>query len=230
MKTTIVAFALLSLTVGSFAAPITRWDFNTYDGQGTTGTLAPALGTGSIAAIGGVSSFFGFGSGSTDPAGASENSAWGNGNLPLQGTGSGTGGYEGHVSTAGYSSITVTFDIRTQFSSSKYYQLQYQTSAVGPWNSAGTFGVATEDHWETRTTNISSLDAAANNNSQFGFRVVAVFKPGTSQYAGMSDTSGSYGRFGILSDMVTVSGQVVPEPTSLVAMAFAGCMLIRRRK
>ncbi|MCE9560339.1 MAG: PEP-CTERM sorting domain-containing protein [Armatimonadetes bacterium] len=224
------ALALLALTTSAFAAPITRWDFNTYDGQGTTGTLSPALGTGSIAAIGGVSSFFGFGSGSTDPAVAAENSAWGNGNLPLQGTASGTGGYEGHVSTLGFSSITVTFDIRTQFSSSKYYQLQYQTSAVGPWNSAGTFGVANEDHWETRSTNISGLDAAANNNAQFGFRVVAVFKPGTSQYAGMSDTSGSYGRFGILSDMVTVSGQAVPEPSALLAMTIAGFALIRKRK
>lgn len=227
----LATLAILALCAAAPAAVITQWNFNTLDGNFSTGTLNPSTGSGSIANIGETSSFFGFAGGSSDPEGPNDDSAWGIGNLPQQGTGSGTAGMEGLVSTVGFQNIRLSFDIKTQFSSSKYYQVQYRKAANGAWIGGPTFGVAVEDVWELQNTfNLSSLDSGVDDNPNFGFRVVAVFKPGTDFYAGMNDGPGSYGRFGYLTDMVTVQGDVVPEPGTLAALAAPTLALVARRR
>lgn len=227
----LTCFIVLASVVTARADILTQWDFNTADGQFNTGTLAPSVGAGTIVNIGGTSSFFGFAGSSSDPADNSFDSAWGIGNLPNQGTGNRTAGFEALTSTVGYRNIRVSFDIRTQFSSSKYYAVQYRTSMGGPWIDAAVFGVATEDVWENQKTfDLSALDAGVENNASFGFRVVAAFKPGTNGYAGMNDDLNSYGRFGPLHDMVTVQAEVVPEPASLALLMAGSAWLMRRRR
>lgn len=228
-KLTFLALGLCGLAQANV---ITQWNFNTLDGNGSTGTLSPSIGAGTVAPIGGVSSFFGFASGSSDPEVNSEDSAWGIGNLPPQGTASGTAGMEGLVSTVGFQSIFLSVDVKTQFSSSKYYQVQYRLTNGGAWNAAATYGIVVEDVWENQKTfDLSAINIGVENNAQFGFRIVAVFKPGTQQYAGMNDLPGSYGGFGTLNDMLTISGTPVPEPASFIAFGIGALGLagFRRR-
>jgi hypothetical protein len=223
MKNTLLIGLALSGMIAQ-ADTLALWDFD-------SDTLNPTLGAGTLAPIGGVSSFFGFGNGSSDPTPSPDNRAWGISNLPPQGTDSGTAGMEGAVSTVGFANITLSFDTKTQFSSSKYYEVRYRTSNVGSWSTAATYGVATEDVWENQKTfNLSALDAGVNNNAEFQFQVVAIFKPGFDQYFGMSDTSGSYGRFGTVNDMVTVTGTAIPEPEQwALILGCAGLVLLWRR-
>jgi len=206
------------------AASLAFWDFN-------ADTLVPSTGAGTLAPIGGVSSFFGFGNGPSDPNGP-PNRNWGFSNLPDQGTGSGTAGFEGTVSTAGYQSIQLSFDIKAQFSASKYYEVLYSVDSGGTWDSAGTFGVAGEDVWQTETFDLSALDPAVNNNAGFQFQLVAVFKPGTSEYAGINDQAASYGKFGPVTDAVQISGLLIPEPGSwaLLSLCAAGGIGYRLRR
>ncbi|MCW5559526.1 MAG: hypothetical protein KIT22_17055 [Verrucomicrobiae bacterium] len=224
MKSILALPALVS-TVAVQAASLAFWDFN-------ADTLTPSTGTGTLAPIGGVASFFGFGSGPSDPNIPPDRN-WGFSNLPDQGADSGTAGFEGAVSTAGYQSIQLSFDIKAQFSASKYYEVLYSVDSGGTWSSAGTFGVASEDVWQTETFDLSSLNPAVNDNAGFQFQVVAVFKPGTSDYAGFSDTAASYGKFGPVTDAVQVSGLLIPEPESwallsLCAIGGIGYRLRRR--
>lgn len=221
MKTCILLGLVLSALTAR-ADTLALWDFN-------ADTLNPSTGAGSLTAIGGVSSFFGFGNGSSDPD--VPNRAWGIGNLPTQGTASGTAGLEGSVSTVGYGNIHLSFDTETQFSSSKYYEVRYRTSNIGAWLTAASYGVATEDVWENQKTfDLSALDSAVNNNGQFQFQVVAVFKPGTDEYAGMSDLPSSYGGFGTINDRITISGTAIPEPQQwAMILGCAGLVLLWRR-
>ena len=217
-----VILGLLLTASAVQADTLALWNFN-------TDSLAPSTGAGTLSPIGGVSSFFGFGNGSGDPE--VPNRAWGIGNLPPQGTDSGTAGMEGSVSTIGFSDIQLSFDIKTQFSSSKYYEVRYRTSNAGSWVTAASFGVATEDVWENQKTfDLSTLDSAVNNNAQFQFQVVAIFKPGTDTYAGMNDLANSYGGFGTVNDRVTVSGTAIPEPEQWAfILGCAGLGLLWRR-
>jgi len=221
------AFALSTLisTAAAQAASLAFWDFN-------ADTLVPSTGAGTLAPIGGVSSFFGFGNGPSDPNGPPDRN-WGFSSLPAQGTDSGTAGFEGAVSTAGYQSIQLSFDIKAQFSASKYYEVLYSVDSGGAWSSAGTFAVAGEDVWQTQSVDLSVLDPAVNNNAGFQFQVVAVFKPGTDQYVGINDLPGSYGTFGPVTDAVNVTGLLIPEPgswamLSLCALGAVGYRLRRR--
>lgn len=223
MKHVAILGLLLTASI-TRADTLTLWDFN-------ADSLVPTTGAGTLTAIGGVSSFFGFGNGSSDPTPSPGNRAWGIGNLPPQGTDSGTAGMEGSVSTVGFGDIHLSFDIKTQFSSSKYYEVRYRTSNVGAWITAASFGVATEDVWENQKTfDLSALDSAVGNNAQFQFQVVAIFKPGTDNYAGMNDLPNSYGGFGTVNDMVTISGTAIPEPEQwALILGCAGLGLLWRR-
>ena len=191
---------------------ITRWDFNSVlpDANTVTGSTTASTGSGIITAIGGTTSVFASGDasgGSSDPA-TGDDSGWGNTSHSAQGTNDKSSGINFSLSTAGYTDIIVTYDVRHSNTSSRYAQFQYTTdvtAAIPVWVDAGLVTATAGDTWFARSFNLSSV-TALNNNPTAGFRVVAVFEPATSLYAatGASSTYAITGNWRF--DMVTVNG------------------------
>lgn len=225
MRTSLAAaIIVLLLPTAVWAVALARFDFNTPDNNAATGTLVSTTGMGSIGTVGGATTFFGFGTGSSDPELGADNSAWGVGSFPAQGTSSGTVGIEGAVSTAGYNSIRLQFDQKNQPSSNKFYEVQVRTAPAGPFASVATYGIAAADIWENaKSFDLTAAIPAAGNNPDFAFRVVAVFQPGTTQY--VASEAGFNGNIPTLFDVVRVDGFVIPEPSSLVIAILAVAML-----
>lgn len=235
-------FAMLALcATGGIAAAdiITRWDFNSLpqDGNTATGTLLPAIGSGTASGVGGVTATaFSSGDangGSTDPvvnSPTTSDSGWQVTGFAPQGTEDQSRGVQFLVSTAGYMNIVVTFDQRHSNTSSRFYAGQYTTNGGTSWVTATIFEGNAGDTWfNNRTIDLSSV-AAVNDNADFGIRVVGTFAPGTSGYVASSGTS-TYAATGTARfDMVTVSGTIVPAPGVMAAMGLMGLAAARRRR
>jgi hypothetical protein len=227
-------FAVCLLTAApavAQAGTLAQFNFDTLDNNASTGTLAASLGSGSLSLVGGPTTFFGFGTGSTDPAVGAQNSALGLGGFPAQGVGSGTVGLQGAVSTAGFEHVVLLFDQKNQPSSNKFYEVQVRTAAAGPFVPVATYGIAAADVWENaKTFNLSSLAPAVNNNADFAFRIVGVFDPNSNQY--VASEAGYNGSIPTLFDMVTIQASVVPEPGAIIAVAVTalGVVALSRRR
>jgi len=233
-----LAFALaFGMVASAQALEIVQWDFNSLpsDTNSATGTLIPVINltSGSISAIGlsGATSFASGNSngGSTDPDTTNNDSGLQTTGYPAQGANNKTAGIQALGSTVGYKDIIVKFDQRHSNTSSKYVQVQYTLNGT-TWVDApsGQFNATAGDTWyNTRTVDLSSI-AGANNNANFGFRVVSAFGPGGTYEAsngGTYATSGTY-RF----DMVTISGTAVPEPGSLLILGAATAVFFVRAR
>jgi len=208
---------------------ITRWNFNSVvaDANTATGSIAPSSGAGTISAIGGTTSLFASGdagTGSSDPA-TGDDSGWGNTSHPANGTNDKTAGISFALSTAGYTNIIVTYDVRHSNTSSRNSQFQYTadiTATTPVWVDVAMVTATAGDTWFARSFNLSAV-TAINNNPNAGFRVVSVFEPTTSLYAasGAASTYATTGNWRF--DMVTVSGTGVggdvtpPSPQSFQA-------------
>ena len=229
---------IVAVAFAANAAPIIQWNFNSVppDGNTGTGTTVPNInltGSASITLLGGVSNpgFFS-GVGSSDPA-PSDNSAYQTTSYAPQGTENGLRGVWFAGSTVGYQDIVISFDQRHSNTASRFAQVEYTLDGGVTWNLGGLFEADLGgDRWyNLRTVDLTSV-AGANNNPLFGFKVVAVFAPGTGQYA--ASTSGSnYGTTGTWRfDMVTINGNLIPEPGTIAALAVGvvGLMARRRRK
>jgi hypothetical protein len=192
---------------------LAQFDFNTLDNNAATGTLASTTGVGTLTTVGGATTFFGFGTGSSDPETGANDSGLGVGGFPAQGVGSGTVGLESAVSTAGFDRVVLQFDQKNQPSSNKFYDVQVRTATAGPFASAGTYGIAAADLWENaKTFDLTSALPSAANNPNFAFRIVAVFQPTTTNY--VASEAGYNGDIPTLYDLITVEGFIVPEPAS----------------
>lgn len=228
----LAALTLLSATLAlpAMAAPLAHWNFNSDDDLVNTGTLNPAVGSGTLALVGGATSFFTSGS-PNDPATFPLDSAWSVGNYPAQGSGSGTAGLQGWVSTAGYADVVLSFDFKTQPSGNKWFALQASDNGGGSWLDLAVFDVPSADAWFTQTFNVSSLLPSVNNNPNFGFRLVAVFEPSTSLYE--ASEAGYNGDFGLEYDQLSVQATAVPEPLSwwmtLAGLLTCSLVLTKRR-
>jgi hypothetical protein len=228
-----VAIAAFSSTAQ--AATLTQWNFNSLipDNNTGTGTTSPAIGSGTASVIGGVTSpGFNSGVGSSDPA-LSDNSGWQTTSYPAVGAGNKTAGVQFNVSTVGQQNIVVTFDQRHSNTSSRYVQFQYTTNGSTFVDFGSLFDGNAGDTWfNNRTVNLSSI-LGVNNNSNFGFRIVAAFAPGTSAYAPSNSTS-TYGTAGTWRfDMVTVSADpttAIPTPALLPGLLGFGVSVWRKRK
>ena len=206
---------------------ITRWDFNSVvaDANTATGSISPSVGAGTIAAIGGATSLFASGdagTGSSDPA-TGDDSGWGNTSHPADGTNDKTAGISFALSTAGYTNIIVSYDVRHSNTSSRNSLFQYTTdiTATTPvWVDFQLIAATGGDTWFARSFNLSAI-TALNNNPNAGFRVVSVFEPTTSVYA-PSGASSSYATTGNWRfDMVTVSGTGGTPPNTTVSFVGA---------
>lgn len=183
---------------------VTQWNFN----GATDGTLTPSVGAGTASLIGGTTAAFASGvsdSGSTDTSSstAPPNFGWGVGTYPAASVGSGTAGARYDVSTAGNSNLVVRFDLRHTSTVSRFFRLDYTTDGTNFTPSTVFSGNLGANTWyNNRTVDLSDI-GAANNNANFGVRVVSIFEPGQISYVG---TSAGYTTAGISRfDMVTVT-------------------------
>ncbi len=230
------------LATSASAVTITQWDFNSVvpDGNTSTGSTGPSLGTGSASLIGGATASFASGNsegGSSDPN-SGDDSAWNLSTWPAQGTGSGTRGARFALSTIGFQNIVVTWDQRNSNTAPNALQLQY-TLDGSTFTSAGlaNSGIVTVNAGTTwfngQSVDLSSIAGAANN-ANFAIQLLAVFAPSTSAYAA-SNPGSTFGTSGAIRfDMVTISGDAIsviplPTPAGLATLAL-GAITARRRR
>jgi hypothetical protein len=149
------------------------------------------------------------------------------------------------TSTVGYKNVQVSFDIQATDGSPRYAQFQYTLDG----NTFTSFGPLfdfspTNDRWANGLSRDLSSIAGANNNPNFGFKIVSAFSPVDFTDAGgfhpantafqradadpldgpYDGTAGNY-RF----DMVTFSGTAVPEPTTFMLLGLSACGLAASR-
>lgn len=189
---------------------ITQWNFNSNPADANTGTgiITPSTGAGVATTVGSTSPSFAPGDangGSTDPA-TGDDTGWNITSYAAQGTGDKSKGAQFSASTAGFQNISVKWDQRHSNTAPRHVQLQYTTDGSN-WIDLGNpfIGNAGDTWFNNRSADLSSIPAA-NNNPNFGIRIVATFAPGTSAYAA-SNTSSNYATTGTWRlDMVTISG------------------------
>jgi hypothetical protein len=232
------ALAALVVAAGSVnAAVITQWNFNSNpaDTSTATGSLLPSLGAGSISTIGGVTSNFASGAGSSDPA-TVDDSGYNSTNYQANPT---TGpvvsvenrGVRVDVSTLTFQDIVLNFDWRTSNTGSDLLRVDYTTDAGATWVLGTTiFDSAGGDTWNNNLTVDLTGVAAANNNAGFGVRFVAVVDAGTGRYraanVGSNHAATGTWRF----DLVTVNGTIIPGPGAIALAGIAGLVATRRRR
>ena len=245
------AIAVPASLTAAASAQIAQWNFNSNpsDANTATGITTPNIGAGTLSNIGGTTTTFASGDasgGSSDPA-SGDDSGWNLTTFPAQGLGSGTAGIQALASTAGFSGISVSWDLRTSNSGSRYYQFQYSLNASAAIPSYIPFGgdannVFTSgggDFWNNNNSVDLSSIAGASNNPDFGFRIVSVFSPvgftnltpvtfGPNEgYRAANADDRAYASSGTWRfDMVTV----VPAPGALALLGLGGLVGLRRRR
>lgn len=217
MKKLSLLMALSVVAAASQAVVITQWNFN-------DSTNNASIGNGVITLVGGIGQAYVSGSGSTDPTqpGLSLNTL----SYPAQNTASGTAGAAFSTSTVGYQNIVVSFDTRHSNTASRYFDFQYTLDGTN-YTTFTTMDEAGTTAFASRSVNLSSI-AGANNNANFGVRLVSVFSPA----GGYEVTAGT----GVYSpngtkryDMFTFSGDAVPEPATMAVLGLGVAAVLRRR-
>jgi endonuclease/exonuclease/phosphatase family metal-dependent hydrolase len=209
--------ALSCFLVGSVRAEvIAYWHFNSQpaDANLNTGSLAPALGSGTAATVGSVSASFTAANGSSDSA--ADNSNWRITGWPAQGTGNKSHGVRFALSTVGLRRIRIEFDLRASNTASRYIRLQYTTNGTAFLDHAVV--IMPPETWVNRQTVTLDGVPGVENNPLFGVRLVTEFEhtaTGTGALGYVAANTGStYGTSGTLRwDLVIVSGDPIsPDP------------------
>jgi hypothetical protein len=219
----------LAASLTAQAAIVKQWDFNSveFDSPGV-GTVRPVGGAGYPAeASGAVATQFGQVSvitGSSDPN-TLDNSHWrlgsvaGSGGFPTVTNANKTAGAQFRINTSGYQNIQLTWDQENSATASRYWRIQYTLNGTDWLDSTN---VITANHvgspnptdtpaWIIGATADLTGIAGANNNPNFGIRLVSEFEDtatgsGTNAYVANRPTS-NYGTAGTLwVDMFTVTG------------------------
>lgn len=221
-----LAAALLFSATSFGQITITQWNFNGATAQtvpGGTSNPTPAIGSGSLAFVGGTTATspttdFPSGAasgGSSDPVVTDPNTdfAWGVTGYAALGAENKQRGIQINVATANYVGISLKFDQRLSNTANNTYVVQYTTDrfAASPvWVDAQTFtftpaATGTGDTWyNIRTVDFSGIPAL-NNNDMAAFRIVSGFDPVGGNYTAATSTS-TYAPTGTTRyDMITVT-------------------------
>ncbi len=206
------------------ATKIAQWNFNSAanDGDTTTGTLNPSIGSGTVVGLNGVTTVrFNRGTGS-DPAevvAPQDNSGLSSSNYTAQAVSNKTAGVKFSVSTVGYTNLAITWEQLNQANSSKYTRLQYSTDGGANWTDGPSITTTQNSAFTFHYADLSGV-SAAENNPNFTFRMVSEFEStaignANANYVGTTSTYSPSGTGGLLRyDMVTLLGSVAPEITS----------------
>lgn len=221
-------FALAALTVSAQAAAanpvpviIAKWSLDN--------SLAATLGDGvtvvpsTVGLVGGTTATYAAGNSS-----ASTDKAYNTTKYPAANGANLSAGISFATSTAGFKSLTVSWDDKRSNTAANSEVFQYSTDGVH-FTTFGSAIKATSTNFLHHSVDLSSI-AGLNNDANFAFRIVAAYDT-TGSYVG---TAGSYGTGGTIRfDNVSISGvSAVPEPESY-AMLLAGIGLmgaLARRK
>jgi hypothetical protein len=225
----IALLALAGLAAVANADVITQWTFNSNpaDANTATGTLAPATGSGTAAALAGNTQLFNSGN-TNDTSSPGDNTRWSVTTFAAQGTGSGTRGVTYNVSTAGYTGISINYWHRFSNTSNRFSQVEYTLDG-------STYAIATSfentsggDAWNNFNVDFSSV-AGASNNANFGVRITSIYGS-TGNYVASNSTSNyaTTGTWGF--DLVTFNGTLIPTPGSVALMGLGGLLAARRRR
>ena len=213
-----------------------QWNFNsvTPDGDTTTGSTAPSLGSGAASMVGGVTangSGFATGNAALDPAGSTDNSAWNTTSYPASGNNK-TAGVQFTVSTMGIQNIVVSWSQQSSKTGGKYFRLQTSTNSgasFADFPTAVVLPLATNFY---AFTNDLSATPGVSNNSNLVFRIVAEFQStatGSNSAAYVAANAGStYASSGTTRfDMVSVSGisYTAAAPPALMSIVFTNGQL-----
>ncbi len=231
MRTKIYALAFLVFLVNAFTANaqniISQWNFNSVppDANTATGTLLPAVGSGTVTAVGGVNGT-GFASGtasggSSDPS-TGDNSGWALTSFPAATVDNKSAGFQFAASTAGRSNIVVRFDLRHSNTGPRHFTLQYTADVTATpvvWSDFITDSTTAGDVWNNGRTYDMSIVTTLNNNISAGFRVVAAFSAATNSYVAAQTGSAYAGTGTWRVDMLTIRDTTYP---SLGAVTFVG--------
>lgn len=187
---------------------ITQWNFNA---SNLTPDINLTNGTPSLSLFGGTTATFAAGTGSnnansSDPTQPGQ--AWNTTTYAAQNTASGTRGIEMFLPTtdgsSGFSNLVLRFDQRLSNAASRTYELQYTTNGTN-WQTFTSFFGHAGDSFATHTFDFTGV-TAANNNPNFGIRVVSVFDPLLGNAYGPADPTSNYATSGTVRyDMVTLS-------------------------
>lgn len=195
----LLILAIFSLSMLSAQTPFTTWDFE-------ASNLNPST-TGTLTVIGGATYEFITGYTGTGTGGLALQTT----GYPEQGQGNQTAGIQAMVSTAGRTNIVITWHQRNSNTAANRFRLQYTLNGT-VWNDFeatnanasnintisnidsgfdnGLYIIDAGATWFSRSANFTSIPQA-NNNPNFGIRLVSAFMPGTSEYSAAG--GGAYG-------------------------------------
>ncbi len=184
-------------------ATIAQWLFN-----GDSATTVPGgfpsptttVGTGTAALVGGTTATFVSGianGGSSDlTAGSPPNYGWNIATFAAQGADNKTRGIQFNVSTAGSQGIQMRYDLRASNTGSRFVQVQYTLNGTDwiDFGAAQAVATAGETWFNGNNIDFTSI-SGADNNPNFGVRILAAFDPEGSGYA-TANTGSTYGPAG----------------------------------
>jgi hypothetical protein len=145
-------------------------------------------------------------------------------------------GVEFDTSTIGFKNISLSFDWGSTNQGVKNLQVQYNTNIANTagWTNIGSGYIASVTNFVTGNIDFSAV-AGANNDANFGVRLVSVYDPALGNYGSASggvynNNSGNW-RF----DNIVFSGTAsattpVPEPFTIVGTLIGGATALRMRK
>lgn len=176
MKKLYTLLAVIAIS-SSLNAQFAQWNFD-------ASVSTPNIGAGTLTLIGGAIENIQTGTGACNCPYVAGNPSTGKSltikTFPVAGTASGTAGFQFAVSTAGQSSISVSFDNRGSATSSRFQQYQYTTDGT-TWIVLGDNAGALTNNFPTSPVSFV-MPAACDNKPNFAFRIVSIFNPATNDY------------------------------------------------